>query len=178
MTPSSSFDECDDNAGGILKSGDLSYGEMVNLSMNRHCAFDNVTRGDPSVLSVLLVAPTSRWRRRSRATTRASSSSHERGLLLDLHRESVARVDERTRNRESVRWPNAHDCAVTNRYSRRPPRHCSPATAAQRLTRSSASIRNPSAYVSRHALAWHHPGTRAATKTAIGPIRLALLAQS
>jgi preprotein translocase subunit SecF len=32
------FDRVRDNAGGILKSGDLSYGEMVNLSMNQTLA--------------------------------------------------------------------------------------------------------------------------------------------
>jgi preprotein translocase subunit SecF len=51
------FDRVRDNAGGILKSGDLSYGEMVNLSMNQTLARSINTSlvAILPVLSVLLV---------------------------------------------------------------------------------------------------------------------------
>jgi|SRR5665213_1120 len=51
------FDRVRDNAAGILKSGDLSYGEMVNLSMNQTLARSINTSlvAILPVLSVLLV---------------------------------------------------------------------------------------------------------------------------
>ena len=51
------FDRVRDNAGGILKSGDMSYGEMVNLSMNQTLARSINTSlvAILPVLSVLLV---------------------------------------------------------------------------------------------------------------------------
>jgi preprotein translocase subunit SecF len=51
------FDRVRDNASGILKSGDLSYGEMVNLSMNQTLARSINTSlvAILPVLSVLLV---------------------------------------------------------------------------------------------------------------------------
>src|ERR1700722_1456873 len=45
------FDRVRDNAGGILKSGDMSYGEMVNLSMNQTLARSI----NPSLVAILPV---------------------------------------------------------------------------------------------------------------------------
>jgi preprotein translocase subunit SecF len=48
------FDRVRDNAGGILKSGDLSYGEMVNLSMNQTLA-RSINTSLVAILPVLAV---------------------------------------------------------------------------------------------------------------------------
>jgi preprotein translocase subunit SecF len=51
------FDRVRDNTGGVLKSGDMSYGEMVNLSMNQTLARSINTSlvAILPVLSVLIV---------------------------------------------------------------------------------------------------------------------------
>jgi preprotein translocase subunit SecF len=48
------FDRVRDNAGGILKSGDISYGEMVNLSMNQTLA-RSINTSLVAILPVLAV---------------------------------------------------------------------------------------------------------------------------
>ncbi|HEY5009555.1 MAG TPA: protein translocase subunit SecF [Acidimicrobiales bacterium] len=48
------FDRVRDNAGGILKSGDMSYGEMVNLSMNQTLA-RSINTSLVAILPVLAV---------------------------------------------------------------------------------------------------------------------------
>ena len=72
------FDRVRDNTDGILKSGDLSYGEMVNLSMNQTLA-RSINTSLVAILPVLAVLRgrrrDPRARRHSRATDSRSSSA-------------------------------------------------------------------------------------------------------
>jgi len=80
------FDRVRDNAGGILKSGDLSYGEMVNLSMNQTLARSITPHSSRSCRSYRSSwwAPTSSCDHAPELRPRALRRSHEWGLLIDL----------------------------------------------------------------------------------------------
>ena len=112
------FDRVRDNTQGVLKSGELTYSDMVNLSMNQTLARSINTSlvAILPVLAVLLIGADLLG-----ATTLQDYGLAlfvgliERGVLLDLHRQSVARVDERARA-SLPRFGGARD------VSRRPPR--------------------------------------------------------
>ncbi len=94
------FDRVRDNANGVLKSGDITYSEMVNLSMNQTLARSINTSlvAILPVLAVLLVGAdllgaTDTAGLRSRAVRWVD----EWCLLIDLHRQPTARVVERAR---------------------------------------------------------------------------------
>jgi len=104
------FDRVRDNTQGVLKGGDLTYSEMVNLSMNQTLARSINTSlvAILPVLAVLLIGADLLG-----ATTLQNYGLAlfvglmSGGVLVDLHRESTARVDERARNLVTLIWPRA-----------------------------------------------------------------------
>jgi hypothetical protein len=92
------FDRVRDNTGGILKEGNITYSEMVNLSMNQTLARSiNTSLGRHPAGLLGADCGCLHPGRDDAAELRIGPERRtlERGLLVDLHREPAARDLER-----------------------------------------------------------------------------------